>query len=146
MEEPSYLIVPLLQGFFWFDEGLQNYLRRRGWSEITRPQSMVMVSVITGTTRPADIARQLGISRQAIHVTINQMVAMDLLELRDDPKDQRSKIVGISRTGERRRNDARQAVRMLTEELSRRIGARNVRNLLTAFAKDWGEPIAFDDK
>lgn len=146
MESSSYLIVPLLQGFYWFDEGLQSYLRKRGWSDITRPQSMVMVNVISGVTRPSDIARMLGVSRQAIHVTIGQMVKMDLLELKDDPNDLRSKIVAISKRGKRTRKDARRAVRMLTEELGRRIGERNVRNLIQAFAKDWGAPVDFTKK
>ena len=36
METARYLIVPLLQAFFWFDDGLQAYLRSRGWDHITR--------------------------------------------------------------------------------------------------------------
>jgi len=143
MENASTLIVPLLQGFIWFDEGLQSYLRARGWSKVTRPQSMVMVNVVSGVTKPADIARRMGVSRQAIHSTIRQMVAMDLLELRDDPDDQRSKIVAISRSGQRRRNDARRAANLLIKELSRRIGARNVRNIVAAFSREWGDPVGF---
>ena len=144
MESASSLIIPLFQGFIWFDEGLQSYLKKRGWSEVTRPQSMVMVNVISGVTKPAEIARRLGVSRQAIHTTIQQMVEMDLLELHDDPDDQRSKIVCISKSGERRRNDARRAAELLVAELSRRIGARNVRNIVAAFSAEWGEPVAFD--
>ncbi len=146
MESASSLIIPLLQGFIWFDEGLQSYLKMRGWSKVTRPQSMVMANVIAGVTKPAEIARRLGVSRQAIHITIQQMVEMDLLELRDDPDDQRSKIVCISKGGERRRNDARKAAELLTAELSRRIGARNVRNIIAAFSAEWGAPVVFNGK
>ncbi|HKD22355.1 MAG TPA: MarR family winged helix-turn-helix transcriptional regulator [Rhizomicrobium sp.] len=140
MQSPSYLIVPLLQGFYWFDEGLQNYLRAKGWSKVTRAQSMIMVNVITGTRKPSDIARVLGISRQAVHATIEQMIEMDLVKLVDDPEDGRAKILELSEGGERRRKDARRAVVMLTKELSTRIGKQNVQNLLKAFSVDWGKP------
>ncbi len=135
------LIIPLLQAFFWFDDGLQSYLQSRGWSHVTRPQSMVMANVVIGVHSPSDIARNLGISRQAVHTTINQMVEMGMLELRDDHNDKRAKIVALSETGVRMRHDADAVMVELANELRRRIGSRNVDNLIKAFSADWGEPM-----
>ncbi len=140
METTRYLIVPLLQAFCWFDDGLQAFLQKRGWAHVTRPQSMVMVNVLTGVRRPSEIARNVGVSRQAIHTTITQMVQMGMLEMRDDPADKRSKIVALSPKGHTMRKDADTAVDALTAELIRRIGKENVANLSKAFAADWGEP------
>jgi len=140
METTRYLIVPLLQAFCWFDDGLQAFLQKRGWAHITRPQSMVMVNVLTGVRRPSDIARNVGVSRQAMHTTITQMIQMGMLEMRDDPADKRSKIVALSSKGQTMRKDADMAVDALTAELVRRIGSENVANLGKAFAADWGEP------
>ena len=144
MESADYLIVPLLQGFIWLDEGLQTYLRAQGWPSVTRPQSMVMTTVILGVTRPSEIARNLGISRQAVHTTINGMVEIGLLALADDPSDRRSKIVVISEQGMRMREHARQAVILMRQELARRIGADKLDALRDALAADWGEPMAFE--
>ena len=135
------LIVPLLQAFCWFDDGLQSYLQSKGWSHVTRPQSMVMANVAIGVRKPSDIARNMGISRQAAHTTINQMVAMGMLELRQDKDDRRSKIVAVSGDGLAMRRDADQVMEALIAELRRRIGARNVENLMRAFSADWGEPV-----
>lgn len=140
MQTTPYLIVPLLQAFFWFDDGLQDYLERKGWSHVTRPQSMVMINVLTGANRPSDIARNLGVSRQAIHTTINQMIAMGILRMQEDPNDRRSKIVVLSETGSAMRQDANAAVEALTAELERRIGKANIAALHKAFAADWGTP------
>ena len=137
----NYLIVPLLQGFFWFDDGLQNYLQARGWDNVTRPQSMVMVNVVTGVRKPSDIARNLGISRQAVHTTINQMVELGMFEMQDDPADGRSKIVTITEKGHRMRKDADEAMAVLAEELRRRIGKTAVDNLMKAFTPEWGDPM-----
>lgn len=135
------LIIPLLQAFFWFDDGLQSYLQSRGWSHVTRSQSMVMANVVIGVHSPSDIARNLGISRQAVHTTINQMIDLGMLELRDDHNDRRAKIVALSETGVRMRHDADAVMVELANELRRRIGARNVDNLIKAFSADWGAPV-----
>lgn len=134
------LILPLLQGFFWFDDGLQAYLQAHGWTEVTRPESMVMTNVVVGVQKPSQIARNLGVSRQSVHATINQMVAKGIVELADDPEDGRAKIVVLSETGLQMREDANQAMAQMVAELRRRIGSRNVDNLIGAFAADWGQP------
>lgn len=141
MNAPEILLVPLMQAFFWFDDGLQSYLQSRGWNQVTRPQSMVMTQVVLGVRKPSDIARNLGISRQAVHTTINQMIDLGMLELRDDLNDRRAKIVAVSAKGREMGRDADDAMTALASELRRRIGGRNVDNLIKAFAADWGEPV-----
>ncbi len=139
------LIVQIWQAFVWIDEGLQSYLKSVGWPDVTRPQSMVMTNVVVGVRRPSDIARNLGVSRQAIHVTIRQMIDLGLLELVDDPDDGRSKIVDIGATGARMRENAQTAMRLLTAELRRRIGDKAVAQLQAALATDWGAPMAWPE-
>lgn len=146
MQEIRFLIVPLLQGFFWFDDGLQALLQKKGWGHVTRPQSMVMINILSGIVRPSDIARNLGISRQAVHATINQMVEIGMLEMRDDPEDGRSKRVALSGMGAAMRKDANAAVEALTAELARRIGKANIAALSRAFAADWGDPPRGPDR
>ena len=141
MPKNRHLVVPLLKGFYWFDEGLQAYLQHKGWHGVSRPQSMVMANVVMGVIRPADIARNLGVSRQAVHVTIGQMIAKGMLELHDDPRDKRGKTVGISATGRAMRRDAQEAMEILTKALCKRIGPRHVAALKSAFAQDWGKPL-----
>jgi DNA-binding MarR family transcriptional regulator len=139
-----YLMVPLLQGFYWFDSGLQSFLRERGWPTLTHSQSMVMMNVTTGTTRPVEIARNVGVSRQAVHVTLMQMQKLGMIEFRDDPSDRRSKIVVLTEIGEPMRRDAQLAVTVMTQRLSERIGKAQVAALATAFGLDWGDPIDFE--
>ena len=140
MQPPQYLIVPFLQAFFWLDDGLQKYLQSRGWSQVTRPQSKVMINVLSGVTRPSDIARNMNVSRQAIHSTINQMIEMGMLRLTDDPNDRRSKVLAISGKGVAMQEDANRGALALQQELERRIGKANMAGLFKAFSVDWGAP------
>lgn len=138
MDRPIYLIVPLLQGYEWFDEGLQRGLRARGWPILTRPESMIMHHVILGMVRPSDIARALGLTRQAVHSTIAQIVEKGVFELVPDPSDRRIKAVGLTETGKAMRADAQMIVTYLAEQLGQRIGQKRLANLAEAFTQDWG--------
>lgn len=140
MDHTVYPIVPLLQGYEWFDEGLQTALSARGWPSLTRPESMVMHHVILGIVRPADIARSLGLTRQAVHSTIAQIVEKGVFELQPDPDDGRIRIVTLTETGKAMRADAQRIVTWLAQRLGERIGRKRLANLIDAFSQDWGEP------
>ncbi len=141
MDGMTYLIVPLLQGFEWFDESLQRSLQARGWPQLTQPESSVMIHVILGINRPAEIARSMGLTRQAVHTTVKQVVSKGIFSLQDDPLDKRSKMVTLTATGRAMRRDAQLTVQYLAEQLSARIGKQHVDNLRAAFASDWGPAI-----
>jgi DNA-binding MarR family transcriptional regulator len=104
---------------------------------------MIMVHVVRGITRPSDIARNLGVSRQAVHTTINQMIELGLLELEKDGDDGRSKRVVITPTGQQMRAVAQEAMRVMSGALEERIGRKAVDALHDAFAADWGPPLSF---
>ncbi|MBW7930299.1 MAG: MarR family transcriptional regulator [Gammaproteobacteria bacterium] len=141
VDSSNYLIVPLLQGFEWFDESLQQSLRARGWPQLTQPQSSVMIHVILGVNRPSAIARSMGLSRQAVHVTIKQVVKKGIFDLLDDPQDKRSKIIVLTAMGQAMRRDAQATIQYLMDQLAQRIGQRYVDGLRAAFTRDWGPPI-----
>ncbi len=134
----SDLMLRIFQRLVWLDEGLQARLHDRGWPDVSRAQSMVMINVTGGICRPADIARKVGVSRQAIHVTINQMVELGILRLDDDRDDGRYKIAVLTPYGETMRHDAQAAMAEMTRNLVERIGADNLSALLDALRADWG--------
>jgi DNA-binding MarR family transcriptional regulator len=136
-------LVDLLQAFYWCDESLQNYLRSRGWPEVTRPQSMVMAHLALGTNRPSEIARSMGISRQAVHVTINQLAELGMVTLSPDPTNGRVKVVTPTNLGETMRADAQQAMVAQGEELARRLGEADARKLTEILGRAWGAPLTF---
>lgn len=142
-DDIRHLLLSLLQGFYWFDEGLQNYLQARGWPVVTRPQSMVMANLVMGVRRPSDIARNMGVSRQAIHATINQMIALDIVALVDDPTNRRVKIIAPTAKGETMRVDAQRSMLIMGEELFSRLGKANVLKAAHLLAEDWGPPLTF---
>ena len=136
------LIIALFQRFCWLDEGLQARLHDHGWPDVNRPQSMVMTNIVSGVVRPSDIARNLGVSRQAIHSTINQMVKLGMVRLDVDPDDRRHMIVSLTDLGARMRKDAQRSLDALTAQIADRLGQDRFDALLAALEADWGDNIA----
>ncbi len=136
------LIIALFQRFCWLDEGLQARLHERGWPDVNRPQSMVMTNIVSGIVRPSDIARNLGISRQAIHRTLSQMIDLGIVTLEPDPDDRRHMVVSLTETGKRMRQDAQHAMDALSEQFAGALGQDRFENMLAALEADWGDNIA----
>ena len=63
---PEVLMRGLLRAYYWMDESLQNGLQRAGYRPRTRTQTMILIHISNGVTRAAELARALGVSRQAI--------------------------------------------------------------------------------
>jgi len=135
------LIIALFQRFCWLDEGLQARLHDHGWPDVNRPQSMVMTNIVSGIVRPSDIARNLGISRQAIHSTINQMVKLGIVQMDVDPADRRHMTVSLTDLGARMRKDAQRSMDALTAQIAARLGQDKFDALLAALEADWGDNI-----
>lgn len=146
MKQNDYLIVNLLKAFYWFDDGLQSYMRAKGWPTLSRTQSMIIMNVISGVNRSVDIAINLGVTRQAVHFTISQMVKDGLVKFESDPDDGRSKIVVLTDAIEPMRRDARHAIDQLTNELGQRVGEKELQVLLKIFSKNWGVSVDFSEK
>ena len=138
------LITGMLHALFWLDDGLQNFLKSLGWPTLSRTQSMIMMNVISGTNKASVIARNLGISRQAIHLTLTQMIEQGILKMEEDPNDRRSKIIVLTDAVEPMRQDARRATTALEKILAERFSKEEVAVLKKVVGADWGGPIIFE--
>ena len=133
------LMMHLFQRFCWLDERLQAQLHDHGWPDVSRAQSMVMINIVSGITRPSDIARRLGISRQAIHTTVAQMIDKGIVTLVPDTDDARHKQLRLTRFGEQMRADAQGIMGGLTDHIAGTIGEERFETLLETLAMDWGD-------
>jgi DNA-binding MarR family transcriptional regulator len=132
----------LLQGFRWFDDGLIAGLRSLGWPELTRAHSMIFANLDVEGVRIAELARRVGVSRQAVHQSVHELVGMGLLDLRADVRNRSAKLVVPTAAGRRSIAVALELFAGLERELADRIGASPVAQLRRALDRDWGPPLA----
>lgn len=131
----------LLQAFRWFDEGLVAGLRTAGWPQLTRAHSLVFANLGPRGSRISDLARRAGVSRQAVHQVVHELVEMGLVELHDDERNRSAKVVVPTPAGRRSIAVALRLFVELEAELASRIGPVQVAQLRRAIERDWGPPV-----
>lgn len=134
----------VVRAFYWLDEGLQQNLRKHGGPMVTHSQSMIILSIGEGITRPSAIAERLGVSRQAIHQALRELTNVGLVDLVPDPEDGRAKMARLSANGAPIHKMAINILGELEVELGKRIGKRRIQQLREALEADWGDPIELD--
>lgn len=140
----GYMMMDVMRAFYWFDEGLQSALKARGWQSISRSQSIMFANIALGVRRPADLARNLGISRQAVSKMLQEMAEQGLVTTEPDPNDKRAQIVNFSESSTRLRADALDILGRLEDRLGERLGAKSLKALRGTLEKDWGDTQAAD--
>lgn len=133
-------MTDLLRAFYWFDEGLQTRMSERGWERLPRGQSLALLNIAMGINRPADLARSLGITRQAVAQIIQELRAKELVTLAPDPHDRRAQIVDFSEQFVKHRDDATAILAELEQVMASRIGLRRFKSLRAALGSDWTKP------
>ena len=139
MDRKAALMVRLSGLLFWFDESLQASLDRAGFEPLSRTQSMFLTCLASGLNKPSEIARQLGVSRQAISHIINYLSDRGLIVLSVDPEDARARIVEYTDDAQELRVAAHTVLTELNRLLKRRIGANAYESLRSGLAGEWGE-------
>ena len=135
----SDLMWGLLQAFTWMDRCLQQNLAARGWQPLSRIESEIMLFVDQGTTSPVDIARALGVSRQAINQATKSMIERGLVMLEVDPADGRRKVLGFAPSGAPIGREAVEIIRGMERELGKRLGKQRIDALRDAVNESWGD-------
>jgi len=131
----------LLRAYYWMDESLQNGLQEAGYLPRTRTQTMILINIADGVTRAAELARVLGVSRQAIQQQINELERDDLVTQIPDPDDRRANRIVFSERGSQLINAALASLREAEQALGARIGYERLSQLRSALMSDWGPVI-----
>lgn len=134
------LMAQLLNRFMWFDGALQHNLDKRGWGGVRRLESMTMMYVHAGITRPSELARLIGVTRQSMNTGLRELEEKNLVRLVPDPADKRCKIVEFDPAGEAMRLEAQHVIEALETILDDRLGKGASDKLAKFLAADWGEP------
>jgi DNA-binding MarR family transcriptional regulator len=109
-------------------------------TNLARSYALVFAHLDVGGTRPAEIARRAGISRQAVGQTVAQMKEKGLVKLAPDPTNRRARLVQPTAKGLKALDRSGSGSAAAEKMLSRRIGSSRVKSLREALEQDWGAP------
>jgi DNA-binding MarR family transcriptional regulator len=114
-----------------------------GHLELKPAHNSVFATLAEEGSRAADMATRAGITRQSMGEVIRDLVALDILEMREDPEDRRAKLVTYSQHGRRVAKDGVEHLIELEERFVEEFGeqeyntARDVLARLVTLLESW---------
>jgi DNA-binding MarR family transcriptional regulator len=135
---PGRLAAELLAASAWFDAALRVRLAQRGWPELSPTRSRTFLALSRGPILISDLARELDVSRQAVHKLVDGLQRDGLVDRRPAERDRRAQLVVLTDRGLALARDAGGVLLDLEDELTSRIGAPHVGALRAALAHDRG--------
>lgn len=134
------LISSLTRRLNWFQDALQAALEPNGVPALTRAQAMVVSNIAAGETKAINIARNIGVSRQAVSLILSELSERDIITVSENPDDRRSRVAKLKTDLTDENEVCFRIFKALEKELENRIGTRRFKNLYEALDGEWGEP------
>lgn len=98
-------------------------LHARGFADLTAAHLNVLQYPGPDKLRPSDLAARTGMTKQALNYLLAQMEHGGYLQRRDDPGDQRSKRIHLTKRGDRAMKAIREIVMDVEAEWEHELGA-----------------------
>ncbi len=121
----------LLKGARLLDERALERINRAGGAPVAiRPaHTSLFPHIDKEGTRLTELARRLGVTKQAVGQLVGDLEQMGMLERVDDPVDGRAKLVRFTDRGLRGIEHGLSVLRGLESQLEHRLGRRRMRDL-----------------
>jgi DNA-binding MarR family transcriptional regulator len=126
----------LLKGARLLDERALGRVNREGPKVPLRPaHTSLFPHIDREGTRLTELARRLGVTKQAAGQLVTDLEALEVLERVDDPADGRAKLVRFTDRGLKALQHGLSVLRTIEGELERRLGRARMRALHEALAE-----------
>jgi DNA-binding MarR family transcriptional regulator len=126
----------LLKGARLLDERALARVNREGPKISLRPaHTSLFPHIDRGGTRLTELARRLGVTKQAVGQLVSDLEALEVVERADDPIDGRAKLVRFTRRGLEALHHGLSILHGIERELERRLGKARMRELHDALAE-----------
>jgi DNA-binding MarR family transcriptional regulator len=126
----------LLKGARLLDERALERVNRQG-PKITlrRAHTALFPYIDREGTRLTELARRLGVTKQAVGQLVGDLEELEVLERVDDPADGRAKLVRFTRRGLEALHHGLSVLQGIERDLERRLGKARMRELHAALAE-----------
>ena len=138
IEEP--IVTMLMRAIYWFDDALEQGFEAHGLPAHSRAEAFVILNIAMGERRAINIAKNLGVSRQATSQILNGLEARGFLKIKPDPTNGRARIAAFASGYEKKADACRQILAGAEATLADRIGKKLALDLRRALESNWGLP------
>jgi DNA-binding MarR family transcriptional regulator len=131
------LLLNMLRAVYWYCDALQNNLEAQGYRRTSRAMTFVLLNIAQGEHRAINIARNLGVSRQAVGQMLLELKSRNMIVVREDPDNRRSHIVDFSSEFAAEGAACAEILTKLDADVSACVGSRDFQAMDRALAKNW---------
>ncbi|HKT14415.1 MAG TPA: MarR family transcriptional regulator [Allosphingosinicella sp.] len=129
------VLATMLKKSHWLSTKFQEELERIGL-HLTRTEHFVIANIAAGECRASRIARNLGISRQAVSQILAGLVSRGFVTTRQDPNNGRVRILEIS-GGAGGQGICVAALKRFDEDIKQIVGADDFECFCRVLNTDW---------
>tara|TARA_A100001037_G_scaffold304405_1_gene341075 strand:- start:393 stop:824 length:432 start_codon:yes stop_codon:yes gene_type:complete len=123
----------LLSGLYYFyniiEQRLEKALPLTEEHNLSRPQIIILANLATGITRGSQLAKAIGVSRQAIQQQLAELARSDIIMQESDPGDRRANKIRLTNKGVRVTNNIADCASKIEQSLCKELGDSNVSEL-----------------
>jgi DNA-binding MarR family transcriptional regulator len=134
-----YLRTLLLRRSEWMESRVLEAAGRNGYGAVTPAMNRLFGHMRSKPVGISDLARQLGVSRQAVHEVVRQAEELGLVELVSSDEDARVKLVRFTKAGWAMSDSAARELQAIERELADLIGERDLETLRRILGRAWSE-------
>ena len=134
-----YLRNLLLKRSSWFEDKVLEKARLHGYDRITPAMSRMFGHMSGQPIGISELARRLGVSRQAVHKTASEAAELGLIEFVPDPNHARIVRLQFSQAGWAMSTQAAKNFDEIEDTLKARLGSRHLNQLKRLLAMAWDE-------
>jgi len=123
----------------WFEAGLLESFEKKGVHSLGRAELKLIANLDCGTTYSSELARRLGVSRQAVAKLVGNLVQEGIVTLQADPDQRNTKQIVMTEKGKELIRHAVEGLDAKEKSLAEEIGIKSATNLRNALeAAKWG--------
>lgn len=135
----------LERGRAWFEPVLLKAFEGGPGANLNRADIHLLANLNCGPTYASELARRLGVTRQATTKLLKNLIAANLVRLEPDPARRNTKRIVITEAGKTAINHAIGELEQAERLLAQRIGRDHAKALGAALRMDWGAPAGLNN-
>lgn len=138
-DKKIYLRNLLLGRSTWMEEQVVAMARNHGYTQVTPAMSRLFGHMGGQPIGLSELARRLGVSRQAVHRLATEAARLGLVEFVQTPEDARVVCLQFSRAGWAMSTQAARDFEEVEARLRERLGTRNLNELKRLLSLAWSD-------
>ncbi len=128
----------LLSRYEWVEQRMLARAARNGYGEVTAAMSRLFTHLGGRPVGLSELARRLGVSRQAVHQLAREAAALNLVEFVPSETDGRVKLLRFTQRGWAMSDSAAEEIAAIEAEIAQQIGAPALQTLRELLSQPWG--------